>query len=246
MTKKDLIFSAVILGLCIALFASIKSCSSKQRDINEANQNIEALRDVTKKSVDALGRAVYERMVYIGDIETLKKLNSQLTKELIAQKGKTITGASTTIGVDTIFVDNYIYKTGDSTFSIKFNYEKNHDSLNSIAFKGTTPIRIRTKDSNLVLDSKQSTIEDFKLRIKIFTGIKEEDGKIKAYARTDFPGVYFDVEGAVKDPEKPFINDNKRFSLSIGPSIGYGISPSGQLGIIPALSLTVGLNIINF
>lgn len=247
MSKRDLLFTSIIFVLCVALFISIKSCDSRQKEVNEANQNIEALKDVTKKSVDALGRTVYEKMILMGNMETIEKLNADLAKELKATKARLVTIASARIKVDTIRINNNIFKTSDSTFDISFKHKKDFDTLNGISFNGKIPVKIGADSaSKLWIRSDYTTIEDFKLRIKIFTGIKEEDGKWKAYARTDFPGVEFDVDGAVRDPEKSFVSNNKIFSVTIGPSFGYGIAPNGQLGFVPSLGLMVGLNIINF
>lgn len=245
---KDKIYISVIVFLIIALVLSVKSCKDKDSDLQIKLQNIEALKDITRKTTTLYGQLQYEKSLFMGSLNDLKGLNQDLYKELKAQREnpRVITKIITQLVIDTIYVENKVNKVGDSSFVINFNYQKRYDDVNSLGFKGSLPARIKKSDDKLFLESSTTTITDLDMRMKLFTGIREEDGIYKIFARTDFPGISFDLDGAIVDPEKSFVNKREgAFSIIIGGGLGYGSTLNG-MAIIPNVGLFVGLNLLKF
>lgn len=246
--KERIIYISIIFALLVATGISINQCSSKSRQVSESQQNIDALMDVTRETRDRANRLQSERTIFMGDIETLKKLNADLVKEVEYQKGRVrvVTQIETRFIFDTIYLPNDVSKLNDSSFVINFEYAKEHNASNSIGFKGSVPAQVQKKDEGYILKSSNTTITDLNMKMKITTGIKEIDGKYTIFARTDFPGVKFDLDGAVVDPDESFSRKKKPlFSLMAGGGIGYGMTSTGA-GIIPNVGLYVGINLLNF
>jgi len=248
MNTERITYIASIAILVLALLFTAKQCSSNALQLKVANQNNEALIDTTRKVKNLLGKEQYERKILMGDIEILKKLNDDLSQELKNQKGnvRVITKIVTKFVFDTIVVNNDVEKINDSTFSVSFKYDRNYDSSNTISFKGSLPAEVSIANNKISLRSKSTTLSDLSMNVKIYTGIKEEKGSYSIFARTDFPGINFDLEGAVIDPDKSFVKGNSGpFSLMLGGGIGYGITPGGS-GFFPSVGVYVGINLFNF
>lgn len=245
--RERLIYIALIVTLLGVVSFMGKSCSSKEEQLIIANQNIEALMDSTRSTKNKLDQAQFEKKVFLADVETLRKLNAELVKEAEAQNGNTrvITKVVTKIVFDTIRIDNVVDRIDDSTFSIAFSYKRDFDSLNSISFNGNVPAKVTADSVGFSMESKSTTISDLSMNMKLYTGIKEDQGTYSIFARTDFPGVKFDLDGAVIDPEKSFVNKKSTFSLMLGGGIGYGMTQSGA-GVFPNVGLYIGINLLNF
>lgn len=245
--KERLAYSAVILVLAVALALSIKTCSKKEQETGILEQNIEALRDTTRKTKDLLGREQYEKKVYMVAAETLKKINEELKKELEANPGaKTITKFLTRIVIDSSYAKNFVDRLGDSSFVITFKHRYGVDTSNTFSFSGRLPVRITKDKERPAIISDSTKIYDFDLRMKVISGIKKTGNTYSTFARTDFPGVSFDLDGAVIDPETPFVpSRNKLFSFVIGPAFSV-VQTNGQTSFLPSISMCVGLNLINF
>ena len=235
---------AVLLGV-VAFMGN--SCSTNEEQIGIANQNIEALMDSTRATRNKLNQVQFEKKIFLADVETLRKLNTELVKEADAQNGNTrvITKIVTKVVFDTIRIDNTVDRIDDSTFSIAFSYKNDFDSLNSITFNGNVPAKVTADSVGFSMESKSTTISDLSMNMKLYAGIKEEQGTYSIFARTDFPGVKFDLDAAVIDPEKSFVNKKSPFSLMLGGGIGYGITQSG-FGVFPNVGLYIGINLLNF
>jgi hypothetical protein len=246
--KERLVYISSIFALVAIVAFMARDCSSKNVELEIANQNIQALTDSTRMVKNELGKVQYERTVFAGDVESLKRLNGELVKEIEAQKGKTrvVTKIVTEVVFDTIFIENDVVKLDDSTFIIDFSYKKDYGESNSIGFNGRVPATIEKTNDGLSLRSSSTSISDMMLNMKIYTGIKEEGGAYRIFARSDFPGVKFDLDGAIVDPEKSFISKKQSpFSLMLGGGFGYGFTNSGT-GFFPSIGLYVGINLLNF
>lgn len=248
LTPKDKIFLGIIAILSIVLLFSLKSCSSKDSEIQISRQNMTALQEKTRRAENRIGELQYEKAVFMGDIERLKSLNLDLSKEIENQRGnvRVITKVVTKILFDTIVIENRVDKLDDSTFVINLTYKKDYDSSNGISFKGEVPAKIKKVDNLYSLESSSSKISDLDLRMKIYTGLSEEQGIYRIFAKTDFPGVIFDLDGAIVDPEKSFLSKkNELFTVILGGGIGYGATTNG-LGVFPSVGVYVGLNLFKF
>jgi len=209
---------------------------------------MQALMDSTRHVKNKLGQEQYEKKMFMDDIGTLKKLNADLMREVDSQNGKTrvVTKVVTQIVFDTIIVENKVDVLNDSTYLIGFKYNKDYDSVNSISFNGSIPATVTNKDGKLSLKSKTTTISEMSMKMKLYTGVKEENGSYSIFARTDFPGVKFDLDGAIIDPEKSFVEKKVGpFSVMLGGGVGYGFTSNGT-GIFPSVGVFVGINLFHF
>lgn len=246
--KERITYISIIFALIVIAGLSMRECSSKKTQLQQSQQNIDALLDSTRKTKNKLGQLQFEKTSFMADIETLKKLNADLVDEVEKQKGRVrvVTRVVTKFVFDTIYLDNKVSKIDDSTFNVSFSYLKQYDTNNSIGFNGSLPAQVKKTESGYELKSSKTTITDIDLRMKLFTGIKEEGGKYSIFARTDFPGVEFDLDGAVVDPQESFVKTSKSpFSLMLGGGIGYGITSSGA-AIVPNVGVYIGINLFNF
>lgn len=237
-----------IAVLTLALIFTMQQCISNKGSLNLLKQNIAALTGETVEATNMLGKLQYEKALLMTDVETLSALNADLAKELETQKGKVrvVIRYRTMIKFDTIVIDNTVKKLNDSMYVIDFRYNNSFDSTNSLTFNGSVPATITLKDKSLQLRSSKTTISDFGMTMKVYTGIEEQNGLYNIYARTDFPGVKFDLNGAVIDPEKSFApKKNDRFSFVLGGGLGYGATTNGP-GFFPSVGVFVGINLLNF
>lgn len=246
--KERLTYIGIVMALSVVIAFMARDCSSKKRQINESQQNIAALLDSTRQTRNKIGNLQFERTIFMGDIETLKKINLGLMKEVELQKGKVrvVADVRTKLSFDTIYIDNRVSKIDDSTFVVNFDYLKSFDESNTMGFKGFVPTKIGSTDQGYYVSSMQTQIRDMDIRMKITTGIKDENGRYTIFAKTDFPGVKFDLNGAVIDPDESFAKKKAGiFSLTAGAGMGYGLTQSGA-ALIPSVGLYVGINLFNF
>lgn len=245
--NERLTYISIISALILTLLFTMRNCSSKDSELQVSKQNLQALTDRTRQERNLLGQLQYEKKAFMGDIEVLRELNKDLTNELEKQSGaRTVTKVVTKIVFDTILVDNDVDKINDSMFVIGFDHLKSFDSSNSISFRGRTPVELLSEGGKIVVTSQKTAIYDMTIDMKLYTGIKEDRGIYSIFARTDFPGVKFDLDGAIVDPEKSFISKKTGpFSLMLGGGLGYGVTPSGN-GVFPSVGIFVGINLLNF
>jgi hypothetical protein len=246
--KERLTYIGAIAALVLVIVVLMNDCTSKSNQLQLSKQNMSALMDSSRKVSNLLKQVQYEKNIFMGDNEMLKTLNSDLMKEVEAQKGNTrvVTKIVTRTVFDTIRINNRVDRIDDSTFVISFAYKKAFDSLNALSFNGSVPATLSTNDGPLTIKSKATTISDLSMNMKIFTGIKEEDGIYSIFARTDFPGVKFDLDGAVIDPEKNFVaKNNGPFTVVFGGGLGYSLT-SNVTGIFPSIGVFVGINLLHF
>jgi len=246
--KDQIKYMVVVAALTVSLLFSMQQCITNKKGLDLAKQNVAALTGTTQQATNRLGQIQYEKTAFMAEANALRALNSDLTKELEAQKGdvRVVIRYKTMIKLDTIVIDNTVKKLNDSMYVIDFRYNNSFDSTNSLTFNGSVPAAITMKDSNIQLTSSNTTISDLGMTMKVYTGIQEQNGLYNIYARTDFPGVKFDLDGAVIDPEKSFVpKKNDRFSFVLGGGLGYGATTNGT-GLFPSVGIFVGINLLNF
>jgi hypothetical protein len=192
---------------------------------------------------------IYEKNIYLTTAETLKKINSELSKEVDANvETRTITKIVTKLVIDSSYAKNFVKRINDSMFTVTFSHNFTKDSSNYLSFNGKVPIKISADSLNklITLSSDSTKISDFILKMKVFSGIKKDGDKYNVYARTDFPNVTFDMDGAVIDPSKTFTTSSRGwFSLVLGPAFSV-VQVNGQTSFLPSIGISVGINLINF
>lgn len=239
--KNQKIILFVIIFLLI--FGMIKCNSDKNDNIALLKNNIEAIQDSIKITTTKNGQLEYEKMVLIGDLKTIKQLNSDLAIELKKEKGKVkiIEVFKVKYIHDTIYIDTTkVYRINDSMYRLEWDYKHYSKSLVR-EFQGMNYFTI---DSSRNIHDAHTIITSDCLSLNLVTGLKTIDGKHKIFVRLkdkeDENLVSFDeLEGAVLDEslfDKP--------SWSFGVYAGFGVSgPVTEFKIYPTINWQVGIGL---
>lgn len=217
---------AILLLLCIA---SISTCSRKNAEIDNYEQNQKALNDSIEWVKTKEGVLEAQKALLIADNKALKELNSDLQNELKEERGKVvyITKTETTIKHDTITVYSEIGK--DGKFCICFD---------TVYSKGNSrDLKIECVSDGTSVAS--SVVRD-EFSMALVTGIKREDGVAKIFVRSDYPGFSVSsLEGAVLSQDDPiFSQDVKKKKFILGPQVGVGVTRSLELRPYVGIGLT--------
>lgn len=120
-TKKDIVYSLVIILLVLALSMSVERCSKVN---HEYKNNIEALKDTIHYYKAKNGNLVATKLAFESDIKTLKLLNEELYDEIENLKAKSdVTSATYFTGVIENEVHDTTYIINHDTISKGFNKE---------------------------------------------------------------------------------------------------------------------------
>lgn len=142
----------IALIIIIFMAQTCKQLRETREELNNANQNNSALVDTLKKEKLKTGELQFSIDGYIGDIETLRKINKGLAEEVDKQKGKVISLNRIVILLrqDTTDLRKYIndlkklfeepIKLNDTTYLIPWTLPYTYDSTNYDIFKGQTKI----------------------------------------------------------------------------------------------------------
>lgn len=246
--KSKIFIALVIIGL-IAL--SAMQCSriqelKRQRDIAEQNQI--ALTDSIKYEKQKNGELQASIAVFVGDIKDLKKLNKDLYDRVKAQDGKildlnhaiiVLRQDSATLAKALVEKDKIIEKLkkiDDNTYVAGWTLPFKYDSTNFEVIKGRTYIAVTNKDP-LELAHVDTELLDKLTQIDLTFGHKEEDGMIRVFAQSAFPGfTVSSLKGVLIDPnEYSGLAKKKHWfqGFGVGPEITMGFNiTTGKYGLV--------------
>ena len=255
------VFVLILITLLIIFIAG--TCKRKRdlaRDLTRKEQNIAALSDSLKFEKMKSGQLVVSISGYIASEKELKTLNKSLYDIVRAQKGDIISLNRSVVQLvqDTIilrknldFLNTKIgkmYQLNDSVFIAPWTLAYKYDNNNFDKFSGKTIFGLVSKDPlefthiNTEMTSRTSQID-------LTWGQKIEDGKLRVYIQSAYPGFTVkSMEGVLIDPQKnPLIKDiTKKKHWFTGLSIGFGITPGwdflnnkGAIVIGPTLSYSI-------
>ena len=130
-----------------------------------------------------------------------------------------------------------------------------HPSKNSRSIAGES--KFRTDTIKTIVDGKEKI--DFKvtplntllskddIKFNLITGLREKDGKVEIFARSDYPNLTItDLEGAIIDPKNhPVLKQfTKQKRWGVGPYFGIGIGT--DLKFIPQIGVGITFSLIKF
>lgn len=234
-----LIITCIILLMIVGALREV--VADEKRETQRQIANIESLQDSVREYRTENGKLGFEKLSLQINLDQLKKLNKDLYDELEEERGniKTVIQTEYVVVAETVWVDNKV-DVLDGLYKLTFLSENRNDG-GYRKLGGYSTFRW-DKESNMPYDSK-TIITDDVLSMNLSTGIREEDGKLTIFVKTDYPNVRFsNIEGAVLDEN--FINPKetgKNFGL--GFHFGYGMS---DVGLTPYLGVGVNYNIIQF
>lgn len=229
-------FYKYALTLCIVLIMFLVCVATRQcSNIKDYKQNQVALSDsiewVKNKNKDLEA----QKAVLVADKKELKKLNEDLYSELQKEKGKIIyiNKTGTTIVHDTTYV--YSEVSSDGSFRVGIDTTYSEGNYRKLAIDG------HYKDSSVSCDIVQD-----EFGVALVTGLKREDGIVKIFVRSDYPGFNVtELDGAIVDQDDPLLSrDIKKKKFIIGPQVGVGVGAG--LKVSPYIGVGATYKIIAF
>lgn len=221
-TKKDIIYSLIILLLIACLSSSVKQCSNTRL---EYKNNIAAFNDTIRYYKDKNGNLVATKLVFESDIKTLKLLNEDLYNQIKDLKTKyDVTAGTCFSGVienpqqDTVWVIQQ--DTITNGFTRDFAFNNDYRTLEgNVSYKNDTLGVNISKDQVLfdyivVLDDKNNIMiksSNPYVRYNQITGFQLPHEKTKRWSLDAFANFNYSSI------------DNDRF-YDIGISLGYSLS----------------------
>ncbi len=190
-------------------------------------QNEIALRDTTRTLKTKTGELEFTRSVLVGDVDRLEELNSGLADEIKKERGRVVTLSRLLASVksDTITITPEITLT-DSTITTEWaHFDSSAGGTRTL--EGNTVITAQF--DSLVVQNATTTITRDEIFFTIVTGLRERDDVFEIFARTEYEGASFGLEGAIVDI-KPFFPKKKKWA--IGPTVGLGFVGDRFGGII--------------
>lgn len=260
------ILISVGLLFCVYLYNTIDDLKAENNKLNytlfETNQNLYAAKDSISVLVDENGKVRYEKGVLLGDLNNLSDKNRRLVDDISGLNNQilSLTNVIGSFNKDSIKTEIGSYTQKDSLEIFEWNYkEEPYFSLT-----GLTTFKITINDSSIIqVQDFTNTITNTNIDLGITTYITEvtkgeNKGKLKTIVKSDNPYVsinnintiLFDIPSSVLENNnlyKPseFNDKNKKWNISVGPGIGYGLYNDRAI-LIPTLSVYIGRSIIRF
>jgi hypothetical protein len=233
---------AVIVLLLMFSAQECKRIKDLKRDISEHEQNINALTDSLKYEKTRNGALLVSIDGYIATEKELKTINAGLWKSVNDQKGKvlSLTNAVLKLKVDSTELAKHIdqlkvyigelVKIDTNHFEAPWVLPYSFDKDNSFSVVGKTRIGV-LRENPLYLVHDTTYLIKFENQIKLTWGQKVENGKLRIFVETKFPGFTVgSLEGVLIDPSSipGIIPVDKKHWFS-GWSLGASITPGWDI-----------------
>jgi hypothetical protein len=250
--NQKLILLIIIVILSLLYFKSCDNKSNLKVENFKLEQNQAALLDSLKYVKNKNGELQAEKLSFISSTNDLKKLSKELSDEIVKQEDKvlTLTKINGTLQSkldktkDSLHNLKYkpIFNSETGGYTIKWDFNKKFNDENYRILEGYTDVKYDST-TNSILNQGSILSEDM-IKFNLVTGFSEDDGQLKIFVKTDYPGLKFDnIQGTLIDPNKSDIIKKlmKPKRWSIGPNFGYGIviTPTGKIttGVVLGISL---------
>jgi hypothetical protein len=238
----------IALVLIIFIAQTCSNLSKAKEDAANAHQNISALTDTIKKVKLKNGELEFSKAGYIGDIETLKKVNAGLAKEVEKEKGTVVNLNRIVILLEQDRDDLRKYidslklilkepiKLNDTTYLVPWTLPFTYDSTNFDIWTGQTKVGLTAATNKVILTRNPITNKfDFsqikvtnegtemlsrKTQIELVWGQKWEKGQLRVFARSKYPGF------SVTNMDGVLINVPEKRHWFTGFSVNFGVMPT--------------------
>lgn len=246
--------------LVIALIFTSKSCENAKetakeatRKAQDAQNNIDALKDTVRQEKDKLGRLQYLKLSFVSDIENLKNLNKDLYDEVQTMKGKVISMSKTIVEIkgtlegDTIKgnPNNPITLKNDTLYH-KFKFKDGGKDWNRL-IEGESVFHIKDATPDTKVFHQYDILQKDRLNLNIKAALvkRESDGKYEYVLSTSYPQANLIPEGFV-DPMmfKDYFTKQDEDKWIIGPYIGAGVT--NTFSVTPQIGIGLMYRIIGF
>lgn len=231
------VFLYILVGLVIMFFIGTLSQNSNLKDdIERHNQNIIAMNDTISEERQKNGDLQVSIDGYVAEGDELKKINKDLYDKVENQEGKVITlsNAIFFLKQDTAelrkalknAINKPAIKENDSLYHLGWVLPYQYDSLNYDIFTGNTSV-ILSGDESLIkkisVINHSTEIIKRESQIDLTFGQKEEDGRIRVFAQSKYPGFTAkSLKGVYVDyPKKKHWFQG--WSVGIGSTVGWDV-----------------------
>lgn len=254
----DKVKKYVIIGLAVlcAIFF-IGSCNrigKLKKDLSISEQNQKALADSVRFTKNKVGDLESSINVLIADKKDLADLSQELADELKKEKGKVseLNKYIANIKPQIIYVPTevIVYKPigedGSGIYGFESKYDTTYNKNNYKKFEILTKFSL---DTNFNITPIQTRVKD-EIGFDLVTGLRELDGNIEIFARSNYPNLIItDMKGAIIDPKNhPVIKKfTKPKRFGIGFYMGVGIyMKDNMIGFGPNIGAGVTYTPIQF
>lgn len=219
----------LIIGIVIFILFFLKQCD-KINNLDDKNkvlkQNEKHYKDTLEIVKNKNNELQYERAVLLTTKKKLKRDSTLLAEELLKQKGKVIylnkiiasLKGEIVIVNDTVFIVRY----PNGIKGINWKYDKIYDDFNYLSLSGESKVKIINEDS---LKPEETKI-NYDLGFDLITGLKEENGYLKIFAKSNNENIKITkLDGALIDPKKSKVLKSvmPKYKWIIGPTFSTGI-----------------------
>ena len=227
-----MILGLVIIVLIIFLIGSCNRMANLDNDLDITEQNRKALVDSVRVTENKVGDLEYSINILITEKKGLTGLNQDLANELKKEKGKVfeLNKIIAQFVPDTVYapVEVIVYKpVGNSAFGVygfKMKYDTTYDINNYRSLECLTKVQI---DTNFCILPLSGQINRDVIGFDLITGLRELDGNIEIFARSNYPDLTItNMTGSIINPKThPVLKKyTKPKHFGIGPFIGVSLS----------------------
>lgn len=245
----------VIILLLVVGYIGWNKISNLDTRLAMSEQNTTALADSVRVGKTKNGQLEASISVLVTEKGDLANLSQNLANELKKEKGRVNELMSILAHIkirDTVYIDNTLIKYANGDYGLKWQYDSTFNAKNSRSIAGES--KFRTDTVKTIVDGKEKVefkvtplktlLSKDEIKFNLITGLREKDGKVEIFARSDYPNLTItDLEGAIIDPKKhPVLKEfSKQKKWGVGPYIGVGIGadlkPNIQIGVGITFSL---------
>ena len=227
----------LVCGLLISLAGQCQSKNNYKRKDLKKDQNISALHDSLSLQKQKSGDLQASIDGFIASEKELKHLNRDLYDEVKKQQGKVVSLNKIVFKLkqDKEILKKYVDDTKtkydsviinkDSTYTIPWTLAYTYDENNYDIFKGETKIDVE----DTTIYHIRTGLYERETNISLTWGQKEENGKLRIFVETKYPGFSpQSLSGVLIDPNtNPLMRDlyKKRHWFT-----GFGIGPTFNIG----------------
>lgn len=220
-----LILVIVILLLSGALWFLYTKNQTLKTALESETQNMAALTDSLRVTVNKNGDLEYSKNVLMTDKEKLKKLNSQLHGAIEELGGKinqlTFTIIKLEMQLDTVYHNDLVVHP-DSTYGIKWEFNRDHGNNNVRILHGITNFKVNQNPFQITPLNTQIT-RDY-LTLSIYQGLRTRNGIIEGFSTSKFPGLSIEKQETAIITEKTSFFQSLKKNTKLGTYLGYGLT----------------------
>ena len=246
--------------LLITLIFTSKSCENAKemakeatRKAQDAQNNIDALKDTVRQDKDKLGRLQYLKLSFVSDVENLKNLNNDLYEEVQAMKGRVIGMSKTIVEIKGTLEGDTIRGNSNNPIALKndtlyhnFKFSDGGKDWNR-SVEGKSAFYIKDANPTTKVFHQYDILQKDRLKLNIKAALvrRESDGKYEYVLSTSYPEANLIPEGFV-DPMmfKDYFPKEEQDKWIIGPYIGAGVT--NTFSVTPQIGIGLMYRIIGF